>query len=100
MSLVADLSAQARRINLRHVAVAIVLGYAAKAGLEMRPDLIYDQTGKNIISPSATPLNIGFAVGLLSFYAMHSGKMEGSSGGGMQTFYTVETMPGAMGGHF
>lgn len=95
---VADLAAQARRVNLRHVAIAVVLGYAAKVGLDIRPDLLYDQSGANKWSPSATSSNVGLAVGLLSFYAMFTGRMEGASGSNVQTFYSVETMPGAFGG--
>jgi hypothetical protein len=91
-----DIAAKASRINLRHVAIAIVLGYAAKAGLEVRPEILYDDTGKNKFSPSATPTNVGWGVALVAFWAMYTSRLEGASG--VQTFYSVETMPGALGG--
>lgn len=94
-----DIAAQASRINLRHVAIAIVLGYAAKAGLEVRPDILYDTSGKNKFSPNATPTTIGWGVALVSLWAMYTNRLEGASGAsGVQTFYSVETMPGALGG--
>jgi hypothetical protein len=82
-----------KKTNLRHVAIAIVLGYASKMVLDLNPDVLVDpKTQAPKVHEKATANNIGLAVAALSLYMMSSGRMEGlggsgSIGSGAQTFY-------------
>lgn len=76
-----------KKTNLRHVAIAIVLGYATKYVLDLNPDVLMDEKTKlPKIHEKVTANNTGLFVAALSLYMMSTGRMEGM-GSGAQTFY-------------
>ncbi len=86
-----------KKVNLRHVAISIVIGYTARQLLSAYPELLFEK-GRPKYHEYATPDNLGYAAAALSFYMLYSNKMEGFGGGNpYQTFYSAtETLAGSL----
>jgi hypothetical protein len=86
-------------LNLRHVAISLALGFAAKYVADLNPAWFVDAQGKRKVS-WLTPASTGGLVAAGCMYMLYTGRAEGmpgadgGAGEGFYSFYANETMPG------